>query len=260
VNELLARVTEQHTAGFMLVLGRVAPLFMLAPMFSSRMFPPRARLIAALALAIGLAPLVLRGGKVPLGALDLGGLMVKELLVGLAFAFAVGVVVAAVSVAGSFLDTLVGYAFGALVDPLTGNNNAVLTQLYGLVGLAVFIAIGGDSLVVQGLARTYDLVPLAAFPSIGAMTEGVQEAFVGIFASALELAAPVILALIITDLAFGLMSRVVPQLNVFAVGFPAKIVVGLLVIAASLAFAGGWIADAVRESLGGAIDTVEVAR
>jgi flagellar biosynthesis protein FliR len=258
VNPLLEMIGPQTTAGFVLVLGRVSPLFLLAPMFSSRMFPARARAIAALALAVGMAPLALKGGKVPLDAQGLGGLMLKEILVGLAFAFAVGVVVVAVSVAGSFLDTLVGYAFGALVDPLTGNNNAVLAQAYGLIGVAVFIAIGGDGLVVQGLARTYDLVPIHAFPSIVHMTDGVQHAFVGIFASALELVAPVILALVITDVAFGLMARVVPQLNVFAVGFPAKIVVGLVIIAASLPFAAGWISDAVTGSVDDALRGLKV--
>ena len=101
-------------------------------------------------------------------------------------------------------------------------------------------------------------MPLLAFPSIGVMTEGVQQAFVGIFGSALELAAPVILALVITDVAFGLMARVVPQLNVFAVGFPAKIIIGLLIIAASLPFASTWIGDAVQESMGSALETLKV--
>ena len=253
MNALLRQFSEQQVAGFLLVLGRVGPLFLLAPLFSARMFPARARGIAALALAVGLAPLALRRERVPLEVMELGGLMVKEILVGLAFAFAVGVVISAVAVAGSFLDVLTGFAYGSLVDPLTGNQNAVLSQMYALLGIMVFVGIGGDALVVQGLARTYDLVPLVAFPALGALTAGVRDAFVGIFTSALQLAAPVILALIVTDAAFGLASRVVPQLNVFAVGFPAKIVVGLALIAASLPFASGFIADALGTALDGAL-------
>ncbi|MDP8943220.1 MAG: flagellar biosynthetic protein FliR [Actinomycetota bacterium] len=258
MNALLRQFSEQEVAGFMLVLGRVAPLFLLAPLFSARMFPARARGIAAVALAVGLAPLVLREGRVPLDALGLGGLMVKEILVGLAFAFAVGAVISAVAVAGSFLDTLIGFSYGALVDPLTGNQNAVLSQMYALLGMMVFIGIGGDALVVQGLARTYELVPLVALPALGALTAGVRDAFVGIFTSALQLAAPVILALVLTDAAFGVAARVVPQLNVFAVGFPAKIVVGLALIAATLPFAGGFIADSLQHSLDGALGGLRV--
>jgi flagellar biosynthetic protein FliR len=253
VAELLRQLGEQQAAAFMLVLARVSPLFLLAPLFSARQVPARARGVVAVALAVGLAPIAARGRELPLDAWALAGLVGKELLVGAAFAFAVGVVIAAVSVAGSFLDTLSGFAYGALVDPLTGNQNAVLAQAYGLVGLLVFIGIGGDALVLQGLARTYELVPLTAAPSLAALTEGVRHTFSGVFTAALELAAPVLLALVITDVAFGLMTRAVPALNVFAVGAPAKIAVTLLLVSASLTFAGGWMEGEVERSVGDAL-------
>ncbi|MBX5469455.1 MAG: flagellar biosynthetic protein FliR [Thermoleophilaceae bacterium] len=259
MNELLTRLSEQQTASFMLVLARVSPLFLLAPVFSSRMLPARARGIAAVALAIGMAPLATRGRPVPLGGADLGGLVVKEILVGLAFAFAVGATIAAVSAAGSFLDTAIGFSYGSVIDPITGAQSQVLSQLYGLVGVLIFIAIGGDAWVVQGLARTYDLVPLDAMPSIPDLVGGAQHAFVGIFGSALEIAAPVLLAVIVTDAAFGLVSRVVPQLNVFAVGMPAKIAVGLLIMGVSLPFVGGWIGDQVEQSVSSALQALKVA-
>ena len=127
--------------------------------------------------------------------------------------------------AGALLDTLIGFSFGALVDPVTGNQSAVISQLYALVGVAVFIAIGGDAWVIQGLAphlrrSSRSSTRRASARSVGGRRRSRSPA---IFASALEVAAPVLLALIITDAAFGVVSRVVPQLNVFAVGFPAKI-------------------------------------
>ena len=122
----------------------------------------------------------------------------------------------------------------------------------------IFLAIGGDALVIKGLARTYEFVPLMSFPAIGSLTEGVQIAFSSIFTAALELAAPVMLALLITDAAFGLMARVVPQMNVFAVAFPAKMLVGLVMVIASMPFAAGWIADELDGAAGGALDALEV--
>lgn len=258
MNTFLRQFSETQVAGFFLVLGRVSPLFVLAPLFSSRMLPPRARLIVALALTVGLAPVAVRGQKVPVDGTRLLELMIKELLIGLAFAFAVGAVLAAVAAAGTLIDTFAGYSYGALVDPITGNQSAVISQVYGLVGLMVFIAIGGDALVIQGLARTYDFVPLLGFPAIDSLVGGVQTAFVSIFTAALELAAPVMLALLITDAAFGLMARVVPQLNVFAVGFPAKMIVGLVMVVAAMPFAGGWIADQLDTAAGGSLDSLEV--
>jgi flagellar biosynthesis protein FliR len=260
LTSLIHQLGEQQAAAFMLVLARVSPLFLLAPLFSARQLPARARGVAAVALAVGMAPIVSRGQRLPLDPLGLGSLVGKEIMVGLAFAFAVGVVLTAVAVAGSFLDVLSGFSYGSLVDPLTGSQSALLSQAYALIGLMVFIAIGGDALVLQGLARTYELVPLRELPSLPTLTAGVQLAFVAIFRAALELAAPVILALLITDAAFGLMTRVVPALNVFAVGVGAKIAICLVLVVASLTFLGGWIGDEVEDSVSGALRSLEVTR
>jgi flagellar biosynthetic protein FliR len=219
----------------------------------------RARGVAAVALAVGLSPIALKDGKVPVDALSIAGLVGKEALVGFAFAFAISVLFAAVSIAGSFIDTLIGFSFGGLVDPVNGNQSSVLAQLYGLIGVMVFIAIGGDTWMIQGLAKTYDLVGLTEMPAIGALVGGAQHTFSTIFISAIELAAPVLIALIITDAAFGVVSRVMPQLNVFAVGFPAKILVGFLIVAASLPFVAGWLGNQLEQSVLQALQTLRVA-
>ena len=258
-NALLQQFSEQQVAGFMLVIARVAPLFLVAPMFSSKMVPARVKGIAAVGLSVGMAPLAMKGQHVSLDVMGLTALIAKEFIVGLAFAYALSVLFAAVSAAGSMADTLIGFSFGALVDPVTGNNASVLSQAYSLVGVAVFIAINGDAWVIQGLHHTYDLVPLTGTPALGSMVAGVQHAFTGIFVAAIELAAPVMLAVIITDAAFGAVARVVPQLNVFAVGFPAKVTVGLLIIGVSLPFAAGWISDQLQDSVSAALQSLRVA-
>jgi flagellar biosynthetic protein FliR len=259
VNELLRQFSEEQVAGFFLVLARVSPLFIVAPLFSSKMIPARVRGIAAVGLALGIAPMATKGQAVPLDSWGLAGLITKEVLVGLAFAFAIGVLFAAITVAGSLADTLIGFSFGSLVDPITGTQSTVLQQAYSLVGVMVFIAIGGDAWVIQGLNRTYDLVPLLDAPALGTMVGGVQAAFAQIFTAALELAAPVVLAVLVTDAAMGVMAKVVPQLNVFQVGFPAKVAIGLLIIGVSLPFAAGWIADELQRSVGVALESLRVA-
>ncbi|HEV3002030.1 MAG TPA: flagellar biosynthetic protein FliR [Solirubrobacteraceae bacterium] len=254
---VLQQLGEQQVAGFFLVLARVSPLFVLAPLFSSQLMPPRVRGIVAVALAIGLVPVVARD-RIATDTFGFAGLVGKELLVGLAFAFALGALFAALNVAGTFLDTSIGFSFGSIVDPISNQSAAVLAQLYALIGVLVFIAIGGDAWVVQGLARTYELVPLESFPSLGALTSGTLAAFVGIFAAAIQVAGPVLLALILTDAAFGMVSRVVPQLNVFAVGFAAKIVVGLLILGVTLPFLAGWLSEELEASVSDALRMLRV--
>jgi flagellar biosynthesis protein FliR len=258
VNELIQTVGANQTAGFILVLARISPLFVLAPIFSSKMIPARAKGVAAVALAIGMAPVAMRGidKKVPTDVFPLAELAVKELMIGLAFAFAVAIVINALSIAGNFLDTLVGFSFGAVVDPITGNNSPVISQLYGLIGVMIFIAIGGDGWMIRGLAETYDLVPLLAFPSLGALVGGANAAFVSIFVSALQIAAPVLIAVVITDAAFGIVSRVSPQMNVFAVGMPAKIIIAFLIIGASLPFVVGFLDDSLKTAISDSLNSI----
>lgn len=255
----LGQLGQNQLVGFLLVLARVGPLFLLAPMFSSKMVPPRARTVIAVALAIGLAPIALQDQTIPGEPLRIASLALKEVLVGMAFAFTLAALFAAVTTAGSILDTLIGFSFGALVDPMSGVQSGPMVQVYSLVAVAVFIAIGGDAWVVQGLARTYEIVPLLSTPSLAALTAGAVDAFAGIFAAALEVAAPVLLALVLTDVSFGVVSRVVPQLNVFAVGFPMKILVGLLVVGVSLPFVASWLSDQLQVSVESALKSLQVA-
>lgn len=259
MNYLISQIGEQQAAGFILVLARISPLFLLAPLFSSSLISGRVRTIVGLALSVGIAPIALRGRTLPLDISSLGGLLIKEIMIGLAFAFSIAVLFAAVTTAGSFLDSLVGFSYGSLVDPLNGTQGTVLAQLYSLLGVMIFIAIGGDGWAIEGITKTYQLVPITKYPKLGSLIGGTEHAFAAIFVSALELAAPVVLALVITDAGFGVVSRVVPQLNVFAVGFPAKIIVGLLVLGASLPFAAGWITNQLQQSVGSALQTLHVA-
>jgi flagellar biosynthesis protein FliR len=258
---ILGQFGQQQVIGFFLVLARVSPLFLLAPLFSSKLLPARARGIVAVGLALGIAPIAMNAGDkvvLPTEILELGGLILKEMLVGAAFAFSLAALFAAVQVAGNLLDTLIGFSFGALVDPVTGTNGGVLNQLYALVGVAIFVAIGGDAWVIQGLARSYEAIPLAEAPAIGSLVEGAQVAFSGIFGAAIQVCAPVLVAVVLCDVAFGLLNRVVPQLNVFAVGFPAKVTIGLVLVGASLPFVAGWLSDEMQASVSAALRTLKV--
>jgi len=256
--ELLTRFSEQQVAAFFLVLARVSPLFVIAPLFSSKMVPGRVRGIIAVALAIGLTP-VATHGAIDLDPLTFGAVLVKEVIVGLAFAYALAAMFAGLQTAGSLLDTLIGFSFGAQVDPLSGTQSTVLSQLYGLFGVAIIIAIGGDAWMIKGLGRTYEAVPMLDAPAVGSLAEGAQVAFSGIFVAAFMIGAPVIIALIITDAAFGVVSRVVPQMNVFAVGFPAKMIVGLILLGASLPFVAGLTASELQDSIVHALHFLKAA-
>jgi flagellar biosynthetic protein FliR len=216
------------------------------------MISRRVKGIVAVALTVGIMPVV-KAGPIDLDVLPYAGLLVKEIIVGLAFAYALHAMFAALQAAGTLLDTMIGFSFGAMVDPITGTQSAVIQQMYSLFGVLVFIVIGGDAWVIKGFAKTFEAVPLLDAPAIGSMVEGAQMAFSTVFISAFMIGAPVIVAMIIVDAAFGVVTRVVPQMNIFAVGFPAKMIVGLTLIGASLPFVSGFIADQLQLSVAQAV-------
>jgi flagellar biosynthesis protein FliR len=243
----------QSITAFFLVLGRVTPLFVLAPLFSAKQIPAQVRGIVAVALALGLTGLAMHGQTIPTEPLQVAGLMVVQLLVGALFAFAIGALLAAVQTAGGLADILSGFSFGATVDPINGNPGGVFSELYALIGVMLFIAIGGDAWMLRGIARTFTLVPLTKAPRLGSLASAAELSFTSIFTSALEVAAPVVLTLLITGVAFGMVSRVVPQMNVFSVAFPLKVGVSLLVVAATLPFLGGWMQNQIYTSVATAL-------
>jgi flagellar biosynthetic protein FliR len=258
MSQLLSALAGNQLTGFILVLARVTPIFVLAPLFSSSMIPPHVRGIVAVGISIGLTPIAMRGQHLPTGALALVELVLEGGMVGLAFAFALSLLMAGLEAAGSLVDLGSGFSYGSLINPLNGEQGAVMARFYSLFGTLIFLVIGGDGWTLRGLGRTFQLVPLTRGPQLKALVGGAEHLFANVFAAALEIAAPVLVALLITDVAFGVVSRVVPQMNVFAVGFPTKVAVALLVTGASLPFVSNWIAGQMSTSVGAALGALHV--
>lgn len=256
---LLDKLAAGELAGFVLVLARVTPLFVLAPLFSSQMIPAHVRGIVAVGISIGLTPIAVHGQHIPTDPLTLAALVIEGLLVGLGFAFVLALLLAAVESAGGLIDVLSGFSYGQLINPTNGQESAVMTRFYSLVGTLIFLVIGGDAWTLRGIDRTFTLVPLTGAVRLRSLVGGAEQVFATVFTGALEVAAPVLVALLITDVAFGVVSRVVPQLNIFAVGFPTKVAVAMLVVGAALPFTANWISEQLSVSVGDALGALHVA-
>lgn len=242
--------------GFLLVVCRVGGLFVLAPGFSATMIPNRIKLMLAMALALAMMPIAVHGQTVPLDAGDYVMLMLKELGVGLIFAFPMALVGAAVQAGASLLDTLIGFSFSSILDPVNNQQTAILGQFYSLFAVLVLLMSGGDHIMIEGIGASYRALPIAAYPHIDTLASGALTAFAQVWVIGLEIAAPVLVALVITDAAIGLVSRAVPQMNVFVVGLPAKILVGMTVIAATLPFVSNQVQGALQQSVVQALQTL----
>jgi len=245
----LPEIAGDQLAAFVLVLARVGGLFFFAPVFSSKLIPARAKFIAAGAISLAMTPLVEGKRAIPDDPMMLASMMIKEIIVGLGIALALGVVAAAVHAGASIVDAIGGFAFASLVDPFTNMQGSPFAQLYGVFATMVLLLSGGDHVMIQGLAKSYELVPLDATLDLGRFAELATTGLVQVFMVGIEIVAPVLLALVLTDVALGLVSRAVPQMNVLFVGAPAKIMVAFAVAAASLPFAALRLEAALGEAV-----------
>jgi flagellar biosynthesis protein FliR len=218
--------------GFVLALVRTAAWLTVAPPFNTRMIPAPAKVGLALALAVPVAPQVARSAPAP----EVAPLVMATLLqiaVGLSLGFIVQIVFAAVQAAGELVDLFAGFTIAATYDPFTNANQAVFGRFYQLLATALLFGTGGHLLLVRGLLDSFSAVP-AGVPDLSETSGELLDALGLFFVSALEIAAPLLGALFLTEVALGLLSKAAPQMNVFTLGFPIKILLTLLLAGLAL--------------------------
>jgi flagellar biosynthetic protein FliR len=232
----IPQVATSQLVAFVLVATRLGTLFAIAPAFSSQLIPARVKLAAAVAFSFVIMPLATKGQPIPTDAGSVIVLVAKEAVTGLAFALALALVGAAVQLGAQLIDTLVGFSFASLVDPINNSQNAIFGQLYTLFATMVFLLTGGDGMMIQGIAASYRLLPIGQVPKPAALAQLFTNGLGQMAVAGLEIAAPVLVALLVADAAFAIVARAVPQMNVFVVGLPAKILLAFSIIGASLPF------------------------
>ena len=227
MDQLLAQLAPQ-AALFMLIATRLSAMFVVAPVFSSRMIPARIKAGLVIIVSYITLPIVAaEGGTVPNGVIAFATLAIKEAIIGFAFGLVAQFLFAAFQTAGAFIDVTAGFAISQTFDPNTNASIAILGRWYNMSAITSFLAIGGHQLLVAGVVRSFTLAPPLASPNLHAVITGVLDQADDILLVVVEVGAPVIGALLITDVTLGIISRSVPQMNVFIVGLPLKIIVAL---------------------------------
>ncbi|MDA8335210.1 MAG: flagellar biosynthetic protein FliR [Peptococcaceae bacterium] len=217
---------------FILILIRVSTFLMAAPFFSMQFIPGRVRLGLALALSVALFPFVAGvSPNVPGGIWGYALAAVSEAGVGLGLGYAAGFVFTAITVAGQYMDLQTGFAMANLVDPSTNLNTTILAQFLYFLGMVIYLDSGGQLLLIADLARSYQLVPLAAAGLTGVATRELVRIFAQMFVLALQMAAPLVAVLLIIELVLGFLGRAAPQVNVFMLSFSINVAAGLITLA-----------------------------
>jgi flagellar biosynthesis protein FliR len=213
---------------------RVLAVFTAAPIFSSRAFPVRTRIALAFFIAfaaqasLNAQPIVDINGPGALGAI------IQQVGVGLAIGFAVRIVFSVFELAGQIVGFQMGLGFAAFFDPSTSAQSSAMGRFYANMAALLFLAVNAHVVVLMAVIRSFEAFPvdqnfMRALEKMKLHTLGAE-----LFASALWIALPVIGMLMFANLALGIVSRVAPQMNIFSVGFPVTLGVGLIGVAATL--------------------------
>ena len=212
---------------------RIGACFMIAPIFAARYVPARVRIVLALAIALLVAPLIQVPAVSPFSA-DGIAITAQQLLIGLSLGFALQLVFDALTLGGQVIANSMGLSFAMNQDPLRGSGTPAIGQFYTLLVTMTFLALGGHLALIEILVQGFQTLPLGATGIGRDSLWGLVAWGSTLFAGAVTVALPGVTALLIVNLSFGVMSRAAPSFNLFAVGFPVSLVLGLIILLVGL--------------------------
>ena len=205
----------------MLAGVRIAAFLVVAPPFSNKAIPGQVKALLALGLALAVSPRLGSASATGTGEFLLELLL--QAVVGAALGFLVFLVFSAVESAGGLVDLFGGFQMASAFDPMSLTNGAIFSRLYQWLAVALLVVSGGHQVVIAGLVRSFDALPLGTSPDLAALAHTTGQGLTDMFVAALQIAGPLLVVLFLADAGLGLLTRVAPALNAFAMGFPLKI-------------------------------------
>jgi flagellar biosynthetic protein FliR len=222
-----------YLPNFLLIFCRITGFFVAAPVFSQRNVP------AMFKIGISLFVTLIAFSAVGMGeaaVFDWAFVLaiVKESLLGLLLGFTAYLFFTAAQIAGSFVDMQMGFGIANVIDPITGAQSPILGNFKFFIAMLLFLSMNGHHYLLSAILDSYEWIPLdngwLAQIASGSVSTFLFDSFVRVFKMAFQLAAPLVVAMFLTDLGLGMLARTAPQFNVFVIGIPLKIIIGFIVL------------------------------
>ena len=214
---------------FLFIFLRVSAILLTAPIFNSRSIPILFKVGLSFAVSLILFPILnLPDLSVGFEAISLVIGIISEILIGIIIGLSVRMLFDGIQMAGELVGLQMGFAMANIIDPSTSEQVPLLAQLNNLIALLIFLTINAHYWFLQALVESFRLVPPFAFQFTNSLMEQLMFLAGNIFVIAVKVGAPVIVVLLLMSVAFGLAARTVPQMNIFFVAMPLKILVGLM--------------------------------
>jgi flagellar biosynthetic protein FliR len=223
-------LSAEHLDAFVLVLLRVSAIIVTIPVISEGTVP--AKIKAALSILITLIIFPLVAPQMPpthnFHSIELIFLMIGEVLIGVTIGFVARLVFAAIQMAGDIIGFEMGFSIASVIDPVSSEQVSIITDLQYMIAMLVYLAVNAHHMFFQAIIQSYSLIPPLSFHFSGQLMQFIFDVSKDMFVIALKLGAPIIAVMVFTNVALGVVARTVPQMNIFIVGFPLQISLGLV--------------------------------
>ena len=236
-----------HLEAFLLIFIRMSGLFILSPIFGRKNLPAIFKIGFSFFLAIILintieVPVINMSESIPLYVLYI----VKELIVGLVIGYATYVVMSGIYLAGQLIDTQIGFGSVNVLDATSNIQVPLTSNFYYMYIILIFLTLNGHFFIIQALFRSFEIIPIDVMGfNINYVSE-VVDIMQTMFEIGIRIAAPIIAAIFVADVVLGILSRTIPQMNVFQLGMPLKLIVGLAIIAITFLY-GNTVTEVITD-------------
>ncbi|AHF07776.1 flagellar biosynthetic protein FliR [Desulfitobacterium metallireducens] len=245
----LAQFLQWNVSLFLLILSRWAGMIMLAPVFGARGVPSIVKIGLAGGLSVIMYPLIQASApQIPDDVWMYAALVVKEVLVGLVIGFLTYCISAIVQGAGQLIDLQMGFTMGGAIDPVYGVQSAMMGNFQIIMATMLLLATNSHHYLIAAMVKSYAYIPVNPAGLPMGLDYGVH-LITSVFTLSIQLALPILGALLIADIGVGLLSRAVPQLNIFTVVFPVKIIFGFVILIFALPFFGQSVSHLFNTSM-----------
>ncbi len=237
-------------------LVRILALIASSPIFGNSQIPIPVKVGFSVVLAIIIAPTI---GAVPQVALSSPQgllIMIQQIIIGLAMGFTISLIFNAVDMAGELAGLQMGLGFASFYDPVNAVQSAIISQWLGIIASLAFLAINGHLYMISALAESFKTLPIGSMMSAQGYN-GIAHWGATIFVYAVQISVPILAALLITNIALGILTRAAPQLNIFAVGFPITLAIGFFVMALTIPYLVPMLDRLTHDGIGTALNLIK---
>ena len=228
----LYALLQSHWAVFLLLVCRTSGLFMMSPFFGSFNVPIYFRAGTALALSIVLFPVVDGFTQItaPPTVIAYAAVVVREMFIGWLIGYVSYVSFAAIQMAGKIMDMQVGFSIVNVMDPTSGQQAPLIGSFLYNLSLIVFLVTNGHHLLLAALVESFRAIPILGMNFDASLAELIVRFTTGIFLTGVQIALPITFSILLTNVSLGILARSMPSLNIFVVGIPLQIMIGMFVL------------------------------